>query len=69
MLCYASRSLLRPEKNYCVMRRELLAVLFAVRKFKAYLGGEVRLRTDHHGEGTPYSQGDDAEPAGGNYYP
>ena len=48
VLCYASRSLLRPEKNYCVTRRELLAVLFAVRKFKAYLGGEVRLRTDHH---------------------
>ena len=48
VLCYASRSLLRPERNYCVTRRELLAVIFAVRKFKAYLGGEVRLRTDHH---------------------
>ena len=48
VLCYASRTLTRPERNYCVTRRELLAVIFAVRKFKAYLGGQVKLRTDHH---------------------
>ena len=48
VLSYASRTLSRPERNYCVTRRELLAVLFAVRKFKAYLGSRVRLRTDHH---------------------
>ena len=48
VLCYASRTLTRPVRNYCVTRRELLAVILAVRKFKAYLGEQVKLRTDLH---------------------
>ena len=45
---YASRSLNKAEKNYCVTRRELLAVVFALRHFKPYVYGRaVTVRTDH----------------------
>ena len=48
VLCYASRTLNKAEKNYCVTRRELLAVIFGLRKFRHYLlGRHVRIRTDH----------------------
>ena len=48
VLSYASRTLDKPEKNYCVTRREMLAVIFGLRKFKHYLlGRRVRIRTDH----------------------
>ena len=48
VLSYASRTLDKPEKNYCVTRREMLAVIFGLRKFKHYLlGRKVRIRTDH----------------------
>jgi len=37
-----------PEKNYCTTRRELLAVVKAVKHFRPYLYGRTfRLRTDH----------------------
>ena len=48
VLAYASRSLRKPEKNYCVTRKELSALMFGIKKFKAYLDGRpVRVRTDH----------------------
>ena len=48
VLAYASRKLSRAEKNYCVMRRELLAVVVYLKQFKQYLHGQkVILRTDH----------------------
>ena len=48
VLSYASRTLTRPERNYCVTRRELLAIIFGLRKFRHYLlGRHVLIRTDH----------------------
>lgn len=48
VIAYASRSLTKPEKNYCVTRRELLAVIFALKHFKPYVYGRaITLRTDH----------------------
>ena len=37
VIAYASRTLSRQERNYCVTRRELLAVLYFPRHFKQYL--------------------------------
>ena len=48
VVAYASRSLRKPEKNYCVTWKELAALMFGIKKFKAYLDGRpVRVRTDH----------------------
>uniref|UniRef100_A0A3B3RSX8 Reverse transcriptase RNase H-like domain-containing protein n=1 Tax=Paramormyrops kingsleyae TaxID=1676925 RepID=A0A3B3RSX8_9TELE len=45
---YFSRSLSRAERNYCVTRRELLAVVAALKHFRPYLYGQrFQLRTDH----------------------
>ena len=37
VLAYASRKLSNPERNYCVTRRELLAVVVYLKNFKQYL--------------------------------
>ena len=48
VIAYASRSLKKPERRYCVTRKELLAVVNFVEYFKPYLyGREFLLRTDH----------------------
>ena len=48
VIAYASRLLSKTEKNYCVTRRELLAVVYFVRYFKHYLlGRKFLIRTDH----------------------
>ena len=45
---YFSKTLSKPERNYCVTRRELLAVVKAVEHFYKYLyGRKFLLRTDH----------------------
>jgi hypothetical protein len=47
-IAYYSKTLSPAEKNYCVTRRELLAVVMAVKYFRPYLyGKEFMLRTDH----------------------
>ena len=47
-ICYASQLYNRHEKNYNVTRKELLAVVTFVRKFRQYLlGRRFRIRTDH----------------------
>jgi len=47
-VAYASRVLTRPEHQYCVTRKELLAVVTFVQHFHSYLlGWEFQLRTDH----------------------
>ncbi len=48
VVAYYSCSLSRLERNYCVTRQELLAVVLAVRHFRPYLlGTKFTLRTDH----------------------
>ena len=48
VVAYYSKTFTPPERNYCVTRRELLAVIKAVKHFRPYLfGRKFRLRTDH----------------------
>jgi transposase InsO family protein len=48
VIAYASRSLDRRECNYCVTRKELLAVVHFLKYFKQYLLGRTfKVRTDH----------------------
>jgi hypothetical protein len=48
VLGYASRTLSKQERGYCVTRRELLAVLNYCKHFRPYLYGQpFTIRTDH----------------------
>ena len=48
VIAYGSRTLTKAERQYCVTRRELLAVVFFTKYFKHYLTGrKFLLRTDH----------------------
>ncbi|XP_038066604.1 uncharacterized protein LOC119736660 [Patiria miniata] len=48
VIAYASRALTKSERNYCVTRKELLALVFFVKHFRPYLYGQrFKLRTDH----------------------
>jgi len=48
VICYASRTLTKSERNYCVTRKELLAVVYFLQQFCQYLlSGTFTLRTDH----------------------
>lgn len=48
VIAYYSRALKKAERNYCVTRRELLAVVDGVRHFHHYLyGKKFVVRTDH----------------------
>ena len=48
VVAYYSRSLTKEERNYCVTRKELLAVVAAVRHFHHYLyGRRFLVRSDH----------------------
>jgi transposase InsO family protein/predicted aspartyl protease len=47
-VAYASRKLSKQEMNYCVTKRELLAVVFFLKYFRHYLmGRRFQVRTDH----------------------
>ena len=47
-IAYYSKTFSLPQRNYCVTRRELLAVVMAVNHFRPYLYGKnFKLRTDH----------------------
>ena len=48
VIAYFSRALKKAERNYCVTRRELLAIVGGVRHFHNYLyGRKFLVRTDH----------------------
>lgn len=48
VIAYYSRAFSRTEKNYCVTRRELLAVVDSVKSFHHYLyGRQFLVQTDH----------------------
>ena len=48
VIAYGSRTLSSAEKNYCVTRKEMLALVYFIKHFKHYLlGREFILRTDH----------------------
>ena len=48
VISYASKTLSKPEQQYCVTRKELLAVVSFVKQFRCYLvGRSFRIRTDH----------------------
>ena len=48
VIAYASRSLTSAERNYSVIQRECLAIIFALKQYRHYLLGKpFKLYTDH----------------------
>ena len=48
VIAFASRTLSKPERRYCVTRKELLSVVTFIRHFRPFLlGHKFTLRTDH----------------------
>ena len=48
VIAYASRTLDKREMNYCITRKELLAIVYSLKYFKQYLmGRHFKIRTDH----------------------
>ena len=48
MVYYASKTLNEAQRNYTTMKKELLAVVYALDKFRSYLiGSDIVIFTDH----------------------
>ena len=48
VVAYASQSLTKAERKYCVIRKELLAIVVFMKQFRPYLLGQsFKLQTDH----------------------
>jgi hypothetical protein len=47
-IAYASKTLIGPQLNYATTEKELLAIVFAIDKFRSYLvGAKVIVYTNH----------------------
>ena len=47
-ICYASKTLIKAQINYTTTEKELLAVVYALEKFRPYiLGSKIIIYTDH----------------------
>ena len=47
-ICYASKTLIEAQINYTITEKELIAVVYALEKFGAYiLGSKIIIYTDH----------------------
>ena len=47
-ICYASKTLIEAQINYTTTEKELLAVVYALEKFRPYiLGSKIIIYTDH----------------------
>jgi hypothetical protein len=47
-IAYTSKTLTGPQLNYATTKKELLAIIFAIDKFRSYLvGAKVIVYTDH----------------------
>ena len=58
VIAYASCTLTKPEVNYDVTRRDLLAVIFGLKTIRQYLlGRHLFVRSDHAGTSTPEPMG------------
>ena len=48
VIAYASRRYSNAERNYCITRKELLAIIYGLKQFRQYLlGRKFLIRTDH----------------------
>ena len=48
VIAYGSKCLTKPERNYCVTRKEMLAIVHFLKEFRPYLIGKpFKVRTDH----------------------
>ncbi len=49
VICYEAKTLLPVEKNYFITEKECLAIIWAMQKFKHFLGGgqPFKVYTDH----------------------
>jgi hypothetical protein len=53
-ISYTSKTLTIPQLIYAIMEKELLAVVFAIKKFRSYLvGAKVIVYIDQDGKTTP----------------
>ena len=47
-ICYASKTFIKAQINYTTTEKELLAVVYALEKFRPYiLGSKIIIYTDH----------------------